>query len=138
MIAFLTTLLFCCSGALIVLLATYPFFSYLRSVFLPDPVKKDPLFQPPVSIIIACYNEDRYLKEKLETLLAPDEWIAGSEIIVVSTGSTDGSNAILQSFAHRPEVTILFENRITKIEALNKAVPLAQHDYLVFLTVGST
>lgn len=132
MITFLATLLFCCSGAFIVLLAAYPVFSYLRSVFLPEPVKKDPSFQPPVSIIIACYNEECYLKEKLETLLAHDEWISGSEIIVVSTGSTDGSNAILQSFAHRPEITILYENRITKIEALNKAVPLAQHDYLVF------
>lgn len=124
--------LFCCSGALIALLLAYPVFSYLRSVISPDPVKKDPAFQPPVSIIIACYNEERYLHEKLETLLAPHEWIEGSEIIVVSTGSTDKSNSILQSFAHRPEVTILFEDRITKIEALNKAVPLARHDYLVF------
>ncbi len=132
MITLLTTLLFCCSGVLIALLLAYPVFSYLRSVILPDPVKKDPAFQPPVSIIIACYNEERYLHEKLETLLAPHEWIEGSEIIVVSTGSTDKSNSILQSFAHRPEVTILFEDRITKIEALNKAVPLARHDYLVF------
>ncbi|MBI3239330.1 MAG: glycosyltransferase [Flavobacteriia bacterium] len=132
MITLLTTLLFCCSGALIALLLAYPVFSYLRSVISPDPVKKDPAFQPPVSIIIACYNEERYLHEKLETLLAPHEWIEGSEIIVVSTGSTDKSNSILQSFAHRPEVTILFEDRITKIEALNKAVPLARHDYLVF------
>ncbi|MDH4471328.1 MAG: glycosyltransferase [Fluviicola sp.] len=132
MITFLTTLLFCCSGILIALLLAYPLFSYLRSVISPDPVKKDATFQPPVSIVIACYNEERYLQEKLETLLAPDEWIEGSEIIVVSTGSTDRSNSILQSFAHRPEITILLEDRITKIEALNKAVPLARHDYLVF------
>ena len=132
MITFLTTILFCTSGILIVLLLGYPLFSYFRSLLFPDPVKKDTAFQPPVSIIIACYNEERYLREKLETLLAPDEWIEGSEIIVVSTGSTDGSNAILQLFAHRPEVTVLLENRITKIEALNKAVPLAKNDYLVF------
>ncbi|ASS48010.1 MAG: hypothetical protein CHH17_04505 [Candidatus Fluviicola riflensis] len=132
MITLLTTILFCSSGLLIALLLAYPLSSYFRSVLLPNPVKKDATFQPPVSIIIACYNEERYLREKLETLLAPDEWIAGSEIIVVSTGSTDRSNSILQSFAHRPEVTVLFETRITKIEALNKAVPLAKHDYLVF------
>lgn len=125
-------LLFIGSSGLIVLLLFYPLVSYLRSRIRPDPVRKNTAFQPPVSILIACYNEERYLEERLNALLSESEWIPGSELLIVSTGSTDRTNAILETYRHRPEVQVFIEERMTKITALNLAVQHAQHDYFVF------
>jgi biofilm PGA synthesis N-glycosyltransferase PgaC len=128
----LLTLLFCCSTGLIVLLLSYPLVSLLGALLRSRPVKKDLSFQPAVSILIACYNEELYIRERLDALLDPEEWIPGSELIVVSTGSTDHTNELLKAYEHRPEVKLFFEARMTKIEALNRAIPHAQHDFLVF------
>lgn len=125
-------ILFLLSAIPVALLALYPVFSHQRAFWFPDPVKKDPAFRPPISIVMACYNEERYIRERLEMLLDPDEWIPGSELLIVSTGSTDGTNAILEHFRHREGVRLFLEKRITKIEALNLAFRYAQHDYLVF------
>src|ERR1044071_8551125 len=114
-------ILFTFSAVPVAILALYPLFSHQRAFWFPDPVKKDVNFRPPVSILIACYNEERYLREKIETLLDPKEWIPGSELLIVSTGSTDGTNAILESFRDRGDVHIFLEHRITKIQALNLA-----------------
>jgi|GEM_PF-1145010 len=124
--------LFVVSTLLIVGLLSYPLISYLRAYFWSNPIQKDLNFQPPVSILIACYNEERYIHERITSLLHPDDWIPGSEILVVSTGSSDGTNSLLETFRENPAVRLFLEERMTKIEALNKLVPLAQHDYLVF------
>jgi glycosyltransferase involved in cell wall biosynthesis len=47
---------------------------------------------PLVSILIPCYNADRWLAETIESALA-QTW-ANKEIIIVDDGSTDGSLAI--------------------------------------------
>jgi glycosyltransferase involved in cell wall biosynthesis len=120
------------SAALMTGLLLYPLASFLRARLLPDPVRKDPAFQPPVSILIACYNEERYITERLDALLDAGEWIPGSQLIVVSTGSTDGTNELLLRYSEREDVLILLEGRMTKIEALNDAIRFARHDYLVF------
>jgi poly-beta-1,6-N-acetyl-D-glucosamine synthase len=88
---------------------------------------------PPVSIILACYNEAEYIHAKINSLLAPENWIPGSEIIVVSGGSTDASNSELLKFTSHPNIQIyIFEERIGKIESVNFAVSKAKHDFLIF------
>lgn len=86
----------------------------------------------PVSIIIACYNEGLFLESKLNELLADDEWIKGSEIIVVSNGSTDNTSEVLVKFKNNNCVKIyLFEERIGKIQSLNFGSVIAQNDLLI-------
>lgn len=116
----------------IFLLLSYPVFSYIRGLLFPNPVIRDPEFRPPVSILMACYNEERYIEEKMLTLLSPENHIPGSELIVISTGSTDNTNAILQQFARTENVFIIFGERMTKIQALNLIAPEARHDILIF------
>src|SRR2546430_4547959 len=52
-----------------------------------------------VSILIPCYNAERWVAQAIESALAqtwPDK-----EVIVVDDGSTDGSLGIIQAFADR-------------------------------------
>ncbi|HLP12462.1 MAG TPA: glycosyltransferase [Flavobacteriales bacterium] len=115
------------------LLLSYPFYAWLRYVFFKSPPKRNHLFLQPVSILISCYNEEKHIRQRIETFLADDEWIDGSEIIVISAGSTDGTNAILESFHLNSKVkTIILQQHFTKIESLNKIVPLASNNILIF------
>ena len=87
----------------------------------------------PISVIIACYNEEAYICRRLESLMAEEDWIQGSEIIVISSGCTDNTNFILKHFQHYPFIKIVTpEERWTKIKSINYAVELARHDLLLF------
>ncbi len=115
------------------LMLVYPILSFLRYLFFKKPVLKSEDFLVPVSIIIACYNEEKHIREKLNSLLDPSEWIEGSEIIVVSGGSTDGTNRILSEFESNPKVQIIYSStQLSKINGVNLAVQNAQHEILVF------
>lgn len=88
---------------------------------------------PPVSIILTCYNEDKYVHQKISSLLDEKNWIKGSEIIVVTGGSTDSTNVELIKFKDHPYVTVhILESRISKIQGVNIGVSKAQHNFLVF------
>jgi glycosyltransferase involved in cell wall biosynthesis len=52
-----------------------------------------------VSIIIPCYNSERFLSETLESALAQS--YPHSEIIVIDDGSTDGTAKLIRSYADR-------------------------------------
>lgn len=87
----------------------------------------------PVSIIIAAYNEEDYLVDKLTFLLSEKEWIPESELIVISAGSTDRTNSFLLQFENDERVTrIILKEHLTKPQALNRAVSIAKNRLLVF------
>lgn len=70
---------------------------------------------------------------RLESFLSEEEWIIGSEIIVFSGGSTDGTNEILRSYKDNPQITVVIEEeRLSKIRSVNRAVEMAVNDILVF------
>ena len=54
---------------------------------------------PLVSILIPCYNAERWVAQAIESALR-QTW-PEKEIIVVDDGSTDASLAIIQSFGDR-------------------------------------
>ncbi len=117
----------------IMLIGIYPIISFIRFKYFANPVAKSDKFIAPVSIIIACFNEEKYIRNKITSFLDNDEWIGGSEIIVVSAGSTDKTNSILSEFKSNPSINIIFsERQLAKIEAVNLAVDYAKHEFLVF------
>lgn len=121
------------SVLVIAVLVTYPFFAYVRARYTKKPVKRAESFSPPVSIIIASYNEEKLIRDKLMFFLSEEEWIPGSEIIVVSAGSTDNTNKILAEFDHFPGFTsIIIAEHLAKPLALNRAVAKARHAILIF------
>ena len=79
--------------------AGYPLALMLMARLSPRPVIRADI-SPPLSIIIAVYNGEKVLRQKLEATLAL-EYAGTLEIIVASDGSTDGTDTIAESFAER-------------------------------------
>ncbi|MDQ1470046.1 MAG: peptidoglycan-N-acetylglucosamine deacetylase, partial [Bryobacterales bacterium] len=90
----------------------------------------DDTFRPPVSVIIAAYNEETVITRTIESILQngyPD-----LEIIVVDDGSGDRTLAVLrEAFANHPSVQILTQLNAGKSAALNLGISYATHDILV-------
>ena len=125
--------LFWISAALCLTLCSYPLVAWLRSRLGKKPQRITGNFSQPVSIIVACYNEEAYIGQKILSLIDPEEWIEGSELFIVTSGSTDRTNEIAEKFLDRPGVHLLTaEERATKIENVNRAVTKCRHEILVF------
>ncbi|MGA2715698.1 MAG: glycosyltransferase family 2 protein [Bryobacteraceae bacterium] len=123
------------SGALVLhIVAGYPLFLAARRGAARPPVAKDPAFEATVSAIVAVHNGETMIRGKLEGLLAldyPDELLG---IIVVSDGSTDGTEAIVREFDGKG-VTLLTVPRGGKAAALNRGLAAATGEIVFFTDV---
>ena len=95
--------------------------------------RAEPLDAPPrVSFIIAAYNEEKVIAAKLRNTLElaypPDKL----EVLVVSDGSSDGTEGIVRSFASRGVICLHQPERRGKTAALNRAVEHATGEFVVF------
>jgi len=112
--------------------AGYPSWLWLRSRFRARPVKAS-AGTPSISIVMVVRNEAGVLEEKLRNLLALDYPAELIEVIVVSDGSTDGTNDILRQHTanSRIQVGLSGESR-GKAAGLNDAIALAHGDVVLF------
>lgn len=51
---------------------------------------------PLISIIVPCYNSERYLKRCIDSLL--EQTYQNFELLLINDGSTDGTEEIIKSF----------------------------------------
>ncbi|VAW65946.1 Glycosyl transferase, group 2 family protein [hydrothermal vent metagenome] len=113
----------------------YPFIVILISEYFkktPVAIKNDLSSQPKVSFIIAAYNEESVIKNKIDNTLSivyPDNKL---EIIVVSDGSDDSTENIVLSYKESGVLSLHDVPRAGKTSALNRAVSMASGDILVF------
>ena len=111
--------------------AGYALMLALLARFRTVSVRRSPI-SPRVSVVIAVHNEEANLPAKLKALYAlryPGERL---EIVIVSDGSTDESNAILAR--HSPRVKgIILPSANGKAVALNHAVQASTGDILMFM-----
>jgi hypothetical protein len=63
-----------------------------------------------LSIIFPCFNEQTYVGDVLEALLAKELAIP-KEVIIVESNSTDRTREIVQRFASHPEVKLILEDK---------------------------
>lgn len=82
-----------------------------------------------VSILIPCYNAERWIGEAIESALAQD--YPHTEVIVVDDGSTDGSRDLIASFGR----WIRWERTANRggNAARNRLVEMSSGDWLQFL-----
>ncbi|MBS1788266.1 MAG: glycosyltransferase family 2 protein [Acidobacteria bacterium] len=109
----------------------YPIIVFLLSRIFLRPVRKDD-FTPSVSVIIAAYNEERDLPEKLENVLSLDYPKDKLEVIVVSDCSTDGTDEIVGRYADRGVILDRQEQRLGKTRAQQQAAKISTGEILVF------
>ena len=111
--------------------AGYPLLLMVVSRFRGKPVLRLE-FTPTVTVIIAAYNEERDLAEKLENTLALDYPKSKLEIIVTSDCSTDRTDEIVRSFEPRGVRLHRQTERLGKTAAQNAAVEKATGEILLF------
>lgn len=109
----------------------YPLLLLIRSKFRSRPVRRASI-EPPVSVVIAMHNEARAVQQKLQNLLELDYPRELVQIIVVSDGSTDGTDELLAN-SPAPLERICLPVRQGKAVALNHGVRQAQGEIVVFM-----
>lgn len=85
---------------------------------------------PLVSILIPCFNAERWVAQTLESALA-QTW-PNKEIIAVDDGSTDGSLTVLREYAQRG-VQVITQPNAGQSAAFNRAIAAARGNYFEFL-----
>jgi len=104
-------------------------------VYLLNKLKKSskqPLegFFPTVSFIVAAYNEEDIIEEKINNSFQQNYPLANVEFIFVTDGSTDKTEEIITRY---PAIQLLHTpERNGKSAALNRAVNAAKNDILIF------
>lgn len=110
----------------------YPCAIWLLAQFKPDRTPPPVSEWPTLSLIIAAYNEERCIRQKLENSLFLGYPRGKLEIIVASDGSTDQTDAIVGEYQSRGIRLIRLEGRQGKTAAQNAAAAQATGDILVF------
>jgi len=89
---------------------------------------------PKVSLLIAAYNEEAVIEEKIKNCLELDYPRDKFEVIFASDGSTDNTNELIERHTGEGSNLVLykFEKRAGKPSVLNKAVKQAKGDIIVF------
>ena len=127
----LTVIFWASLGLVVYTLIIYPLLTILLAAIVRRKVDKRPI-TPTVSFIIAAYNEELVIADKIEKTLALDYPEDKLEIIVASDGSTDRTDEIVESFASRGVKLNRVEGRRGKNDALKETVKIATGDILVF------
>ncbi len=100
-----------------------------------DVLKGDIL--PKVSFIIAAYNEERQIKDKIENTLAIDYPRDKFEIIIVSDASTDKTDSIIKSYVPCGIKFVRLSERRGKETAQKQGIDISTGDILVFSDVAT-
>ena len=85
-----------------------------------------------VSVIIPCYNQEKYLAEAIDSVLSQTytQW----EMVIVDDGSTDNSAAIAKQYAEKDcRIKYVFQENAGPSAARNRGVRESTGKYLFFL-----
>jgi cellulose synthase/poly-beta-1,6-N-acetylglucosamine synthase-like glycosyltransferase len=118
----------------------YPLLLLAWGAVRPRRVSRDAGHLPSVSVVLPVNNEEAQLSGRLENLLALEYSRDAMEILVVSDGSTDRTNAIAREHAARdPRLQLIeLEERRGKGNAINAGIARAANDIVIFVDAGIT
>jgi len=120
----------------------YVYFGYALllgavSFFHRRRVVLDEAYQPTVAIIIAAYNEEAVIGEKIENSLKLEYPREKREIIAFSDASSDRTDKIVESYTDQGVKLLRIEGRKGKTYCQNEAVKIATGEILVFSDANS-
>jgi cellulose synthase/poly-beta-1,6-N-acetylglucosamine synthase-like glycosyltransferase len=106
-------------------------FAQLKSLGAPEE-DSAPDEWPALTVLIPAYNEERWIRRKIENTLALDYPRDRMQILVASDGSTDETVEIAGQFSSQGIEVIHYPERGGKTPTLNRAVREALGDILLF------
>lgn len=89
-------------------------------------------FEPAVTLLVSAYNEEAVIREKLENSLSLDYPADRLEVIVISDASDDRTDELVAGFTDSRVRLLRMPERGGKTAGLNRAVPLARGQIVVF------
>lgn len=110
----------------------YPFIISLIAAINKKTVQQNESYEPIVSLIIAAYNEEDVIEEKIKNSLTLDYPNNKLEIIIFSDASTDRTNEIVELHRDRGIKLIQLSDRKGKTVGQNLAVEQAKGDIIIF------
>ncbi len=116
------------------ILVGYPLLLALHRRPEAPPVRKDTQFQTTVTVVLAVYNGEKFIRAKLGCLLAlkyPPDLV---DVLVVSDGSIDRTDSIVEEYRDR-RVRLIRVPHAGKAAALNEAFRAATGEILFFTDV---
>jgi len=124
---------------LLIFLVFYTYAGYGILLWLINRLKSSPRsgsnetavsFEPSVALVIAAYNEEDYIEDKIRNTLALDYPAEKLAIYFITDGSNDQTPAIIQRY---PRFTLLHQPaRRGKAAAMNRAMTQVQEPFVVF------
>ncbi len=121
-----------CFGLLVYVYLGYPLLLTLLARFSEARFSDSDLPAPSVTLLISAFNESQVIAAKLENALALEYPRDRLEIMVISDGSDDGTDEIVQQFSARGVRLLRQEPRMGKTAGLNLGVSEARGQTLVF------
>lgn len=119
--------------ALIIIVHTYLLYPLMLLGLKRKPIEMKEMAEPiNVTVIIAAYNEEKVIRQRIENLLQSDFPPEQFEILIGSDCSSDSTNAIVEEYKDRRVKLFPFNQRRGKGAVLNDLVANAKHGILVF------
>lgn len=131
----MTILFLLSAGFIVYTYLLFPLILHLRAKGAQPLSAAEPAQWPSVSIVIAAHNEAANLPAKLASLRELDYPVELIELIIVSDGSTDGTDTYLeQQFAGNDQWKYKhLPQSLGKCGALNEGVAMASGDIILFM-----
>lgn len=85
-----------------------------------------------VSVLIAAYNEELFIGECLNSIVAQD--YQNFEVIIVNDGSTDNTGAIIDAYSKKfSNLIVSHQRNLGKVSAFNRCYALSSGDLFTFV-----
>ena len=84
-----------------------------------------------ISIILCCYNSEKYLEETLQSIV--DQTFKDWELVIVNDGSQDNTLIILNAFVHSNKhlrITLINQTNQGLAESRNNAIKMAHSNWI--------
>lgn len=124
-----------CVGAVLHTYLLYPLFLRILAQHKTLTLREIPFDsdQPLISIVMAAYNEEKVLEEKIVSVFSGNYPAGKIEMLVGSDNSTDRTNSILEKMTQRFSQLDykVFEGRLGKIKIVNELVKQARGELLL-------
>ncbi len=109
----------------------YPLLIYILAKFKKHKFVKNE-FIPSVSIVLVAYNEQNNIEKKIKECLDLDYPSEKIDLIIVSDGSDDGTDALVMKYADKGVSLLNNGERRGKSACLNDGVAFSGADYIIF------
>lgn len=84
-----------------------------------------------ISILMPTYNDEEYIEESIESVLAQD--FQNFELIIVNNGSTDNTDRIVKQYCGHTKVKCLAEKRLGQLNALYRVINMINGRFILLL-----